>query len=180
MIRMLLLAIAYLIPALLLEVAILPQAQLLLPDDSQTLLQPRLLALGAILIGLLRGELPGMLMGLAGALLAGFALRPDRLGATVIGFVLVGYLAGQLARHFILTGWLFRAFVIFFLLLVERLAFNATMWFFWRNVELSLPWSTLIWTALAGTMLYRLLLRIKRPLYMMEAEEELALGRSSS
>lgn len=173
MIRFIVILGLYLFLALQVEASILPQIESLrvLTGHYEFVIGLRLLALGAILAGILRGEIPGMLVGLIGALLAGFSLpQAGLIGASIVSFTAAGYLAGLLARHFRLNGFFFRWFAIFFLLVVERMGFFAVRWFFWRDNMMTMPWLGIILTGLIGTMVYAALSRpLKKNLFDVEA-----------
>lgn len=159
MIRFIVFIVIYLFVALEIEAGVLPQIESLLSGRYELMIGLRMLALGAVLAGMLRGEVAGMLAGLAGALLAGCSMQAGWLGAGIVSFALIGYLAGLMARHFRLNGFMFRWFTIFFLLVVERLVFIMARWFFWRDSGLVIPWLTLILTGLIGSVIYRLFAR---------------------
>jgi hypothetical protein len=172
MIRFVIIMGAYLFLALQIEAGVLPQVESLLPSGRlELLIGLRLLALGAVIAGMMRGEIPGMLIGLAAALIAGFSMQAGWLGAGIVSFTAIGYLAGLLARHFRLNGLFFRWFAIFFLLVVERMLFFAVRWFFWRDNLFSMPWLGMILTGLIGTLVYAMLARpLKKNLFAVDAE----------
>ncbi|MCE5229647.1 hypothetical protein LLG95_08635 [bacterium] len=172
MIRFIIIMGLFLFLGLQIEAGVLPQVESLLHNDRlELLLSLRLLALGAVIAGMMRGEIPGMLTGLIAALLAGFSMQYGWLGAGIVSFTAIGYLAGLLARHFRLNGLFFRWFAIFFLLVVERMIFFGVRWFFWRDNLLSMPWPGMVLTGLVGTILYVVLSRLlKKNLYAIDAE----------
>lgn len=173
MIRFIIVMAFYLFLALQIEASILPQIETLrvLTGHYEFMIGLRLLALGTVLAGILRGEVPGMLFGLIGALLAGFSFpEAGLIGASIVSFAAAGYLAGLLARHFRLSGFFFRWFAIFFLLVVERGCFFAVRWFFWRDNMITIPWLGIIATGLIGTMIYAVISRpLKKSLFDIEA-----------
>jgi hypothetical protein len=161
----------YLLAALLLEVAILPELEPLVGASYRFFFMLRLLAMTGILVGLLRGETSGMLAGLTAAILMSMALGPGWLGASLVSFTTVGYLAGLLARHFRLTGFFFRWFSIGFLLVVERLVFAGVKWTVGHGGDLAFSWLALALTALIGAALYRWLApRLKIHLFFADVE----------
>lgn len=173
MIRFIIVMGLYLFLALQVEASILPQIETLrvLPGHYEFIIGLRLLALGAVLAGVLRGETPGMLIGLIAAMLTGFSFpEAGLIGASIVSFTAAGYLAGLLARHFRLSGFFFRWFAIFFLLVVERMGFFAVRWFFWRDNIMTMPWLGMILTGLIGTLVYAMLSRpLKKNLFDVEA-----------
>ena len=172
MIRCAVFVTAYLFAALLLEIAILPELEPLAAEPLQFVFALRLLAMTGVLVGLLRGETAGMMAAFAAALLVGLALGPGWLGASILSFTTVGYLAGLLARHFRLSGVFFLWFAIVFLLVVERLLFAGVKWMIWRGGDLDIEWLALALSALIGALLYRWLApRLKAHLFFADAAD---------
>jgi hypothetical protein len=145
----------YLIIALALEVAVLPQFSMLAPRRFNNIFDLRLLALAGILIGLSRGEIRGMLTASAAACLFGFSQPPGVLGASLVSFSLVAFLAGLLARRLRLQSPLTRWFVISLLLVLERLIWCITRQIYWPETMIDVPRLAIILTAVIGALLYR-------------------------
>ena len=171
MIRYWIFIILYLVGAVVLT-AMLPQYELLLRDDFGFLFHLNLIALAAVLTGMFRGEAAGMAAGVTAALLIALSTRPGGVGARRVCCGAAGFLAGLLARHFRLTGYVFRSFCMLFLLVVERLLFAGVRWFLWRSAEFEIPWLSLTLTALIGSAIYALLApRLKRSLFAPDLQD---------
>jgi hypothetical protein len=158
MTRTIMITLIYLLLALALEVAVLPQFLMLAPPRLAALLDLRFLALSGILIGLLRGEIHGMAVALMAACLYGFSQPPGVLGASIVSFVTVGFLAGLLARsmrpHRPVPSWI----ALTLLLILERLIWCLTRHFFWPDTPFDVPWLAVYLTAFIGVLIYKILL----------------------
>jgi hypothetical protein len=159
MIGLLLTAIAYLCLATTLEAGIFSQCLVVAPGYLQFLFALRLLALGAVLAGLLRGPFQGMAMAVACACVLGFSREPGVLGVTIISFGLTAALSGWAARHLLLHNMLTRWLTILFLLTVENLVWGLLRKLFWPSEPIVMSWLGLALTALVGTMIYALFVR---------------------
>jgi hypothetical protein len=165
MIRPLLTAMIYLGAAQILEMALLPPFQEALPDPVAFVLDWRLLALGGILAGMLRGELQGMLVAWVAAALFGFALPPGRLGAALVSYSIAAYVSGSLARHLRLHSFGGRWSLITLILIGERMASIGLRWMIWPTLRINIPWLSLILTGLIGAAIYNALApKLRRPL----------------
>lgn len=159
--RTILTSIIYLAVALALEVSILPHFQIPNHDWLSQLMDGHsLLPLAGILIGLLRGEIQGMLVALVAACLFGFSLMTGQLGASIDSFTLVAFLAGMTARLTRFQGLPTRWFIISLLLLLERLVSWLIFQSFldksrqWEASSMHIAWPALLLTALLGCFLY--------------------------
>lgn len=157
--RVMMLAGGYLLMALMLEMAVFSQCLLVAPPYLRFLFDIRLLALGGILAGLLRGEVEGMLFALAAALLFSFSQQPGTLGPSIVSFVTVAGMAGLLGRSIVISGFAVRALVIFLMLFIERLLWNLVRLFFWTESPFTVPWLSLVLTALIGSGLFVVVFR---------------------
>lgn len=139
------------------ELAILPNLQEQLPLWTQPFLHLHLLALAAILTGMLRGEIQGMTLAVVAAGLYALPQSPGHLGASLIGFGLAAFLGGTLARFFRFRGAGFRWLVIFLLLSLETLSIGVIRRMIWEELPWRLSWSLvggLVLTAVIGSALY--------------------------
>ena len=154
-------AIVYLLLAEALEFAILVQIH---PMDGwlAALLDLRMLAMAGILWGFWRGELQGMGMALGAALLFGLSQSAGQLGASVVSFTLVAFLAGMLARGLRPRSAFTVGFFLFALLALERIAWCGVRWGLGVSKVFEIQWSGLLLTALGGALLYALLSPICR------------------
>ena len=117
MLRNTLIITLYLLAAIALE-TVLQQFRYLPPAWLNSFCELRLLALGGILIGLLRGEEPGMVVAAFAALLLGLSEEPGLLGVSIVSFTTAAFLGGMLARRVRLTGGGSIWFYIFLLLVI--------------------------------------------------------------
>lgn len=147
--------------ALALEVAILPQFLILRTWADRWFDGRSLLPLVGLLIGLLRGEIQGMLVAGLAACLFGFSQPPGQLGASIFSFTLIAFLGGVTARSIQLYGIPTRWVIIAALLIVERLAWWMVRRFFWESSTLldlfhkDISWPALGLGALLGCYLYK-------------------------
>ena len=163
--RALLFAVVYLLTALALEKAFLPQLRIVAPALSAPLFELQLLAMAGVLAGLLRGELAGLGIALVAAFCFGVMEIPGTLGPSIVSFALTGWVAGWLARHFRLQGSITRWMTIAFLLLAERFIWTLVHWLVWRDTLFGLPWSMLlaaVMTALLGAILLKMVSAVSR------------------
>lgn len=160
MTRTIFLTTLYLILALELEVAILPQFQMLAPPTVGALLDLKFLALGGILIGLLRGEIQGMIVALVAACLFGFSQPPGGLvlGPCIVSYVSIAFLAGLEARTNRPQRPLPVVLSISALLVIERVLWCLTRKFFKADTPFDIPWLAILLAALIGFFVYKLLL----------------------
>lgn len=142
----------YLILALGLEFGVLP----LLGEPSGWLIwgQSRLVALGVIMAGCLRGQSEALPFALIAALLAGSAAGAGHLGATLLSFVLVAYLAGGARSWFYFDLFWVRTLVIAGLVLGESWVCSAVRHLFWPAVSIQLQWPIHLIMALIASLLY--------------------------
>lgn len=163
MTRTISISLIYLAIALVLDVTILGQFKLIPPEWLGKVLDGRgLLPLAGILIGLLRGEIQGMILALFAACLYGFTQPLGNLGASIEGFTLAAFLAGFLARWVQLYGFPTRWFLITVLLVVSQLSWWIVRRLFWPDtsplleyMRLHASWPALILTGLLGSFLYQ-------------------------
>lgn len=156
MIRTLIFTFLYLLVAELLEFAVIPQFKAISAEQIDIILQLRLLAMAGILVGFLRGEMSGLWTALFAAGLFGFSQLPGYLGASIISFGLMAYLAGVLAHHLRFQSFLSRLFWIFLLLVGESFLQSLVRRVFWHYTSLDFTFYTLIalgLTALIGALL---------------------------
>lgn len=169
--RLLLVTVLFLVAAGLLDLAVIPQLEGLLPSGLDFILAIRLLALAGIVVGMLRGELVGMLVGLVAALLFGCAQTPGQLGAAIVGFTLAGFGGGFLARFFRLQSGFSRAFALVLVLTVERLAWAGVRVALWPNAPIDYSPTAILVTAVIGALILKgLAPRFKRNLFTQRNE----------
>jgi hypothetical protein len=172
MIRVYMVALGYALLAFFVERGILPQVTALLPESLAPLFDFRLLAMSGVLLGLLSGEIVGLLVAVFAALLLGFSQTPGYLGASLVSFSVAAWLGGMLTRHFRFQTFAFSAFWLFMLLFLERLAWMFVRWFFFRNTPITLGWGNLValaLTALLGGLLVKLIApNLKRRMFRDE------------
>lgn len=154
--KQLFIVIVYLLLAEALEFAVLVQLRPL-EGWMAAILDLRLLALSGILWGLWRGEIWGLGVGMIAALLFGFSQSAGQLGASIVSFTLVGFVAGMLARNLRARSSVSFLFWIFTLLVIERLVWCGVRWGLGISRVFEIQWSGLILTALIGTLLFGLL-----------------------
>ncbi|HOE95921.1 MAG TPA: hypothetical protein PLS90_07355 [Candidatus Sumerlaeota bacterium] len=159
MTRLLLLTLLYLFIALPIEVIVLPTLQGFSPHGWHFLYHWPLLALPALLLGFLRGEIAGMLMGVVAALLVCFSQPPNNsLGAMIVGLSLTGYLAGQAARRGRFTSFASRWLLLLGLLMLNQFVSGLVRRLFWVYAPLAMPWEHpfgLILTSLLGVLILK-------------------------
>ena len=143
---------SYLLCAIALEIAILPQLQIVTPWVLAPLLDIQLLAMAGVLAGLLRGEMAGLGLALVAAFCFGVSERLGLLGPSIVSFALVGWMAGWLARHLRLQGSISRFITISLLLMGERFVWSLTHWLVWRDGAMNLPWSSLLASLLTAVL----------------------------
>lgn len=161
MIRITLFIIFFLCFALALQIAIEPQFLMLAPPRLSPFFMLIPLSLAGILVGFLRGELLGIGVATIAAMLFGFSRDPGGLGAAIVSFVTVAYLAGMLARRLRLQGYISCCFFCTVLLLTERLIWYLVRCFFFQTQRLiDIPKDISLWaillTAVLGTFVFRL------------------------
>ena len=169
MIRALLILLSYLVLAVIIEVIILPGLEMLVPGELRSLFGLRLLVMAGILVGFLRGESMGMSVGFVAALLLCFSQPPQaRLGAAIVSFTTVAYLAGLAARHFRLQGKVGRWLLFTVLLIIEQLLWSLVRRLFLSSTPIGLAWTNFIscgLTALVGVWLLAILTPRLKKLY---------------
>jgi hypothetical protein len=159
----------YLLAAEALENALQQQFFMLAPPGMTSLFNLRLMALAGILFGLLRGEVAGMSVALIAAGVQGFSQQqPGVLGASIASFTAAAFLAGLLARHARLSSYTTRFFYISLLFVVERLIWHGIRIAFQFDKSVDIAWLALIFTALIGAGLYRLMSSIRVNLIAQE------------
>lgn len=137
--------------AFVVERGMLPQITILLTEPWAALLDWRLLAAVGIVMGLLCGEMVGLVVALAAALLFGLSQAPGFLGAAIVSFTAAAWLGGWLAHHFRFQSVGFSFFWLVLLLLAERVGWTLVRWFFFRNSPVGFAWTH--WMALFMTAL---------------------------
>jgi len=159
----------YLLAAEALENALQQQFFMLAPPGMASLFNLRLMALAGILIGLLRGEMAGMTVALIAACVQGFSQQqPGVLGASIASFTAAAFLAGLLARQLRMSRYPTRFFTISLLLVAERLIWHGIRIGFEFDKNVNIAWLALIFTALIGAGLYRLMSSIRVNLNVQE------------
>ena len=153
MTKLLLAGLAYLIVALGLEYGVFPHLGNtfgVLPWN-----EARLVALGVILAGSLRGEFRALPFALVAAVLAGsMPGGAPQLGCTIFSFTLVVYAAGFISRQVFLGRFPTRFIVIFALIVGESAVHSFAQKLFWPDVIVEIQWGMHFAVALLGALLY--------------------------
>lgn len=152
-----LVAVVYSIAALALENGVFP----LLGDGFGFFPwgQARLIALGVILTGILRGELQALAFALPAAFLAGSVSGQGSLGCTIVSFSLLAFIAPAASRRFYLDRFWIRFSVIFILILGESLVWSLARHAFWASTTIEIQWPVHLVIALIAAIAYPLLAR---------------------
>jgi hypothetical protein len=148
--------VLYLAAAAIVEMAILPPAQASMPGWLGLLFLWRPLVIGVLVAGLLRGEISGLGTAIVAAMLFGFLTDPSYLGAAVVSFSIVGFLAGLAARQFRFSGWAAPWGGMVLLLLAETLIWSLTRKLFWSDAPLTVGWPAILESACLGVVLFRM------------------------
>ncbi len=141
----------YLVAAVLIEVILSPIFEKLVVEKLRFLFQWRLLAMTGIVVGMLRGEIAGMCVALIAVLFLCFSQPPrEALGAAIVSFSTVAFVAGWAARHLQLRGFASRWMQLTLLLIVEQQLWSLVRRIFWSTTSIGLSWSGLMSGALTG------------------------------
>ncbi len=149
--RLIAAALIYLVVALGLEAAVFPAL-----GDSFGLdwSQARLVALGVILVGSIRGEFVALAFALPAAVLAAAAEGPGFVGSTMAGFTIAAFIAGLAPRVASLDMFVLRVVIFFCVLVLESWASSLTRALFWSEAAVDIQWGIHFVVACGGAMLY--------------------------
>ncbi len=114
----------------------------------------RLVALGVILAGVLRGPFASVTFGLLAAIPAGAIMGPGNIGCTWLSFTLTAYLGTWVVRWFYLEYFSIRFAVLFGLIVFESWIWSVTRHFYWPQTPVEVQWPTHLVVALIGSLLY--------------------------
>lgn len=158
--RLIAAAVIYLVIALGLEAAVLPAFGESFGVDWS---QARLVALGVILVGLIRGEFAALAFALPAAVLAAAAEGPGFVGSTLVGFTIAAFIAGMAPRVASLEMFVLRVVVFFGALALESWASSLTRAIFWSDAAVDIQWGIHFVVACLGAALYPTLRRMLGP-----------------
>lgn len=149
--RLIAAAFVYLFVALGLEAAILPAFGYSFGLDWS---QARLVALGVILAGSIRGEFAALGFALPAAVLAAAAEGPGFVGSTLVGFTVAAFVAGMAPRVASLDMFVLRVVIFFCALVLESWASSMTRALFWSEAVVDIQWGIHFVVACGGAALY--------------------------
>jgi hypothetical protein len=114
----------------------------------------RPLALGVVLLAILRDRWTAIGFAMVAALAQGSAGGTGELGASWLSFFILAMISSGMPRWFYLDRFAIRFFVFFGLLSFEVLIYCFVRHLFWRELPIEFSWPIHALVALAGAVLY--------------------------